>query len=155
LCRTTVQGSGWEQAIRDGILAWNVSSGNRNAGVSISLRTTGAQTPHRFEVQTRSMSSATAFGSMAVAQWGTGNIIEHSISRIYAARINDYVRDTSMSALNVARSVTAHEVGHILGLGDHPPQFTSSIMHGNRTRHTVTSHTTFDARNVRIMYGAQ
>jgi len=155
LCRTTVQGSGWEQAIRDGILAWNVSSGNRNAGVSISLRTTGAQTPHRFEVRTRNASSPNAFGAISVAQWGAGNIIEHSISRIYAARINDYVRDTSMSALNVARSVTAHEVGHMLGLNDDPPQFTSSIMHGRRTRHTVISHSAFDARNVRIMYGAQ
>jgi len=155
LCRTSVQGSGWEQAIRDGILAWNVSSGNRDAGVNISLRTTGAQTPHMFEVQTRNSLNPDTFGTISYVRMSSGNIIEHSTSRIYAARINEYVRDTSMSALNVARSVAAHEVGHMFGLGDNPPQFTSSIMHGRRTRHTVTSHNAFDARNVRIMYGAQ
>jgi len=154
LCTTSVQGSGWEQAIRNGITAWNASSGTRYAGVSISLRTTGAQTPHMFEARNRSTSAPTNFGSISYTRMGSGNIIEHSVSRIYAARINDYVRGTNMSALNVARSVAAHEIGHMFGLGDNPPGFTSSIMHGNRNRNVVIQHNAFDARNVRIMYGA-
>jgi len=154
LCPTSVQGTGWEQAVRDGLTSWNVASGDRNAGVNITLRTTGERTPHVVEMRNRNATLPNAFGTLNFVRMGTGNIIEHSRIHLYAQRINEYALTfRNVPALAIARSVASHESGHMLGLGDSPPNYVNSVMHGSRTRSRVTSHSSFDARNVRLMFG--
>jgi len=115
------------------------------------------ETPHSFEVRNRDAENPTRLG--AITAWRdnapASHVITRSVSRIYTASINDHVRGTARSALNVARSVAAHEVGHILGLGDNPPGIAanSTLMSHSRQRNTVTRHTVFDTRNVRLIYG--
>ena len=158
-CQVTVRGSVWEQAIQEGITAWNVSTGNRDAGVTITPQTTGSHS-HRFEVRTRSITQPSVFGTISIPRT-PNNIFTSSIARIYSLRIDEFVQnmsDPNNAAQNVARSVAAHEMGHLFGLEDNPPgnttSITTSIMRHGRDRTVITSHNAFDARNVRLIFGA-
>jgi len=55
---------------------------------------------------------------------------------------------------NFVESVMAHELGHVVGLRDNPPDtaWNGSIMNHERDRRTVRGPTGFDVTSIRILY---
>ena len=57
------------------------------------------------------------------------------------------------STNNQKRGTTAHEIGHLLWLGDDPPvSYSESLMRADRTRQNTYSPQTYDENNVRFRY---
>ena len=69
-------------------------------------------------------------------------------------RISSYAQGRGIVVNNIITSVFVHELGHAIGLEDHPPVRTpnDSVMHGNRDRNLVDRPMPFDIDSVNMLY---
>ncbi|MCL2072235.1 MAG: hypothetical protein FWH07_08440 [Oscillospiraceae bacterium] len=140
LMGATTTTSLWTGLINSARNAWN----NSGSGVNITTTTAGPN-QHTIEVDWYSGPNTDFLGRVIVRP------PEYVVTTTSEILINTR---TIGSTANFRQSVIAHEMGHLLWLGDNPAPSNpnSSIMNTTRDRETIRVPQVYDVHNVRFVY---
>ena len=138
-------GNDWSVPIRRGISYWN------NSAAPV-MFVEGGHGGNRVSVGER------YYLQRGVNNFGTVNVRDRTNTELRSFHIDfnpiaveHEVRVIRGNFSNIVASTMAHELGHVIGLEDNPPNL-NSIMNTNRNRDILVSPTYFDAESVSIIY---
>ena len=140
LTGTTTLTQEWSSIISAAANDWNTSG----AGVNITTTTLG---PQQHIITVDWFSSTLVPGVGHCGKSPSGNVV--ATSSIIRINLNHISADTLPR-----RSTVAHEMAHLLWLGDKPYETEAniSLMNYNRNRTTIFEPQTYDINNVRWVY---
>ncbi len=134
--------SAWNAALATAESAWN-------AVPEVAFRRVSTKTPATPSTITVASYTASWYGLYTPREQHTS----YYSGRYFNVSINSRTISKDSKNFNgFVRSVTVHELGHALSLGDNPPTSAPSIMKYSRDRNTLITHTHYDRANVSRRY---